>query len=88
VGLPHVHKSKKGRRHFKGTIKGTSYLAIKAAEDHSLNQDRSTYRRLVMYSHNSQQTFPAPAAYVATEMEQQMHSYDLMAACSGFLWNE
>jgi 3-oxoacyl-[acyl-carrier-protein] synthase-3 len=79
----------KERRILKDPSKGTSYLAIKAAEDllAKSGTDPLTIDLVIIATITPDLPVASTAAYVATEIgATNAFSYDLMAACSGFLY--
>lgn len=79
----------KERRILKDKDKGTSYLAIQAAKDllHKNNVDPKEIDLIIMATATPDMPVAATGAYVATEIGAvNAFSYDLMAACSGFLF--
>ncbi|SCY34181.1 3-oxoacyl-[acyl-carrier-protein] synthase-3 [Nonlabens sp. Hel1_33_55] len=79
----------KERRILKDPDKGTSYLAIMAAQDllEKSNTDPSTIDLVIVATVTPDLPVASTAAYVATEIgANNAFSYDLMAACSGFLY--
>ena len=79
----------KERRILKDPEKGTSYLAIMAAQDllEKSNTDPSTIDLVIVATVTPDLPVASTAAYVATEIgANNAFSYDLMAACSGFLY--
>ena len=68
---------------------GTSYLAIKAAEDliAKSNLDPKEIDMVIVASVTPDMPVAATAVYVATEIgATNAFAYDLNAACSGFLY--
>lgn len=79
----------KERRILKDDTKGTSFLAINAAKDclQSKNVDPKTIDLVIVATVSPDLPVASTAAYVATEIGAvNAFSYDLMAACSGFLY--
>lgn len=79
----------KERRILKDEGKGTSYLAILAAQDllNSKNIDPSTIDLVMVATVSPDLPVASTAAYVASEIGAiNAFSFDLMAACSGFLY--
>ncbi len=79
----------KERRILKDKDKGTSYLAIKAAEDliKSKNVDASSIDLVIVATITPDMLVASTAAFVATQIGAvNAFSYDLQAACSGFLY--
>lgn len=79
----------KERRILKDPTKGTSYLAIKAAQDliESAQLDPITIDLVIVATVTPDMPVASTAAHVATEIGAfNAFSYDLMAACSGFLY--
>ncbi|QJP33963.1 ketoacyl-ACP synthase III [Nonlabens sp. Ci31] len=79
----------KERRILKDKDKGTSYLAIQAAQDliKSAKLDVSTIDLVLVATITPDMPVASTAAYVASEIGAvNAFSYDLMAACSGFLY--
>lgn len=79
----------KERRILKEEGKGTSYLAIKAAQDliGSKNIDPSTIDLVIVATATPDMPVASTAAYVASEIgAKDAFSYDLQAACSSFLY--
>lgn len=79
----------KERRILKDKDKGTSYLAIQAAQDliESANLDVSTIDLVLVATVTPDMPVASTAAFVASEIGAvNAFSYDLMAACSGFLY--
>lgn len=79
----------KERRLLKEEGKGSSYLAIKAAKDllEKSNIDPSEIDMLIMATATPDMPVAISGAYVATEIGAiNAFSYDLMAACSSFLF--
>lgn len=79
----------KERRILKEEGKGSSYLAIKAAEDlfRRKNVDPSTIDLVLVASATPDMPVAATAVYVATEIGAvNAFAYDLQAACSSFLY--
>ncbi|MFT7428369.1 MAG: 3-oxoacyl-[acyl-carrier-protein] synthase-3 [Nonlabens sp.] len=79
----------KERRILKDKDKGTSYLAIQAAQDliNSANLDVSTIDLVLVATVTPDMPVASTAAFVASEIGAvNAFSYDLMAACSGFLY--
>lgn len=77
------------RRILKDADKGTSYLAIKAAEDIILNKniDPATIDLVIVGTTTPDMPVASTAAYVATAIGAvNAFSYDLQAACSSFLY--
>ena len=79
----------KERRILKDKDKGTSYLAIQAAKDllKKSNTNPEDIDMLIMATATPDMPVAATGAYVATQIGAvNAFSYDLMAACSGFLF--
>lgn len=79
----------KERRILKDKDKGTSYLAIQAAQDliKSANLDAATIDLVLVATVTPDMPVASTAAFVASEIGAvNAFSYDLMAACSGFLY--
>jgi 3-oxoacyl-[acyl-carrier-protein] synthase-3 len=79
----------KERRILKDKGKGTSYLAIEAAKDliKSSNLDPSTIDLVLVATITPDMPVASTSAFVASEIGAvNAFSYDLMAACSGFLF--
>ena len=79
----------KERRILKDSSKGTSFMAIKAAEDllRKRNLDPKEIDAVILASITPDMNVAATAAYVATEIgATNAFGYDLQAACSGFLY--
>lgn len=79
----------KERRILKDPSKGTSFLAIKAAEDllAKSGTDPLTIDLVIIASITPDLPVASTAAHVATQIgATNAFSYDLMAACSGFLY--
>jgi len=79
----------KERRILKDDDKGTSFLAIKAAEDliQSKNIDVSAIDLVIVATVTPDMPVASTAACVASEIgATNAFSYDLQAACSGFLY--
>jgi 3-oxoacyl-[acyl-carrier-protein] synthase-3 len=79
----------KERRILKDKDKGTSYLAIQAAQDlmESANLDASTIDLVLVATVTPDMPVASTAAFVASAIGAvNAFSYDLMAACSGFLY--
>ncbi|AGC76354.1 3-oxoacyl-[acyl-carrier-protein] synthase-3 [Nonlabens dokdonensis] len=79
----------KERRILKDKDKGASYLAIKAAEDliSSASLDPKTIDLVLVATVTPDMPVASTAAYVASQIgATNAFSYDLMAACSGFLY--
>lgn len=79
----------KERRILKDKDKGTSYLAIQAALDliSSTKLDPTTIDLVLVATVTPDMPVASTAAHVATEIGAvNAFSYDLMAACSGFLY--
>ncbi|KQC32330.1 3-oxoacyl-ACP synthase [Nonlabens sp. YIK11] len=79
----------KERRILKDPDKGSSFLAIKAAQDllGKSNTDPSTIDLVIVATATPDMPVASTAAYVATEIGAiNAFSYDLMAACSSFLY--
>lgn len=79
----------KERRILKDKDKGTSYLAIKAAEDliAKSNLDPKEIDLLILGSATPDMPVAATAVYVASEIgATNAFAYDLQAACSNFLF--
>ena len=77
------------RRILKGEGLGTSFLAIKAAENliAKRNLDPAEIDMVIVTTATADMPVAATAAYVATEIGAvNAFGYDLMAACSGFLY--
>lgn len=79
----------KERRILKDPEKGSSFLAINAAEDliAKSSTDPSTIDLVIVATVTPDMPVASTAAYVATQIGAvNAFSYDLMAACSGFLY--
>lgn len=79
----------KERRVLKGDGLGTSYLAIKAAQDllQKNNLDPKEIDLVIVASTTPDMQVAATAVYVATQIGAvNAFAYDLQAACSGFLF--
>ncbi|MCW5519892.1 ketoacyl-ACP synthase III [Aureitalea sp. L0-47] len=79
----------KERRILKEEGKGTSYLAIKAAEDllRKSNTDPKDIDMVIMATATPDMPVAATGVYVASEIGAvNAFSYDLVAACSSFLY--
>ncbi|WGK65865.1 beta-ketoacyl-ACP synthase III [Croceiramulus getboli] len=79
----------KERRILKDKDKGTSFLAIKAAEDlmQKKNLDPKTIDLVLVASATPDMPVAATAAYVASQIgATNAFSYDIQAACSSFLY--
>ena len=78
----------KERRILDDPNKATSYLAIKAAKDLIIknNIDTSTIDLVILATVTPDIHVAATAAYVASSIGRKCISYDLNAACSGFLY--
>lgn len=79
----------KERRILKDVDKGTSYLSIKAAQDLIVpkNIDPATIDLVIVATVTPDMPVASTAAYVASEIGAvNAFSFDLMAACSGFLY--
>lgn len=79
----------KERRILKDKDKGTSYLAIQAAQDliEKKNLDPSTIDLVLVATATPDMPVAATASYVASQIGAvNAFSYDLMAACSSFLY--
>lgn len=79
----------KERRILKDPDKGTSYLAIKAAQDliAKANIDPLEIDMIIMATATPDMPVAATGAYVATEIgATNAFAYDLQAACSSFLY--
>lgn len=79
----------KERRILKDPSKGTSYLAIKAAEDliNKTNLDPREIDLVIMATATPDLPVAATGVYVATQIgATNAFAYDLQAACSGFLY--
>lgn len=79
----------KERRILKDKDKGTSYLAIQAAQDliKKKNLDPSTIDLVLVATATPDMPVAATASYVASQIGAvNAFSYDLMAACSSFLY--
>jgi len=79
----------KERRILKDPDKGSSFLAIKAAQDlfEKSNTDPLSVDLVIVATVTPDLPVASTAAYVATEIgATNAFSYDLMAACSGFLY--
>ena len=79
----------KERRILKDPSKGTSFMAIKAAEDllRKRNLDPKEIDAVILASITPDMNVAATAAYVASEIgATNAFGYDLQAACSGFLY--
>ena len=79
----------KERRILKDKDKGTSFLAIQAAKD--LLKKNNTYPKeidmIVMATATPDMPVAVTGSYVATQIRaENAFSYDLMAACSSFLF--
>lgn len=77
------------RRILKDPDKGSSFLAIKAAQDliEKTNLDPLTIDLVIVATVTPDMPVASTAAYVATQIgATNAFSYDLMAACSGFLY--
>jgi len=77
------------RRILKDPDKGSSFLAIKAAQDliFKANLDPQTIDLVIVATVTPDLPVASTAAYVATQIgATNAFSYDLMAACSGFLY--
>ena len=79
----------KERRILKDSSKGTSFMAIKAAEDllNKRNLDPKEIDAIIFASITPDMNVAATAVYVASEIgATNAFGYDLQAACSGFLY--
>ncbi|MDG2073741.1 MAG: ketoacyl-ACP synthase III, partial [Polaribacter sp.] len=79
----------KERRILKGEGKGTSYMAIKAAENllEKSNKNPSDIDLVIVATATPDMPVASTAAYVATEIgATNAFTYDLQAACSSFLY--
>ncbi len=79
----------KERRILKDKDKGTSFLAIQAANDllQKSNVDPKEIDMVIMATATPDMPVAATSAYVATQIgAENAFSYDLMAACSSFLF--
>jgi 3-oxoacyl-[acyl-carrier-protein] synthase-3 len=79
----------KERRILKGEGRGTSYLAIKAAQDllAKANLDPKEIDMVIMVTTTPDMPVAATGVYVATQIGAvNAFAYDLQAACSGFLY--
>jgi len=79
----------KERRILKGEGKGTSYMAIKAAEDllQKSNKDPKEIDMVIVATATPDLPVASTAAFVATKIgATNAFSYDLQAACSSFLY--
>ncbi len=79
----------KERRILKDADKGTSYLAIKAAQDllAKSNTDPKDIDMVIMATATPDMPVAATGVYVATQIgAENAFSYDLVAACSSFLY--
>jgi 3-oxoacyl-[acyl-carrier-protein] synthase-3 len=79
----------KERRILKGEGKGTSFMAIKAAEDllQKSNKDPKEIDLVIVATATPDLPVASTAAYVATKIgATNAFSYDLQAACSSFLY--
>lgn len=79
----------KERRILKDKGKGTSYMAIKAAQDllEKSNVDPAEIDMVIMATATPDMPVAATGVYVATEIGAvNAFSYDLVAACSSFLY--
>ena len=79
----------KERRILKGEGKGTSFMAIKAAEDllQKSGKDPKSIDLVIVATATPDLPVASTAAYVATEIgATNAFSYDLQAACSSFLY--
>ncbi|HWR94010.1 MAG TPA: beta-ketoacyl-ACP synthase III [Flavobacterium sp.] len=79
----------KERRILKGNGLGTSFLAIKAAQDliNKTNLDPKEIDLVIVASTTPDMPVAATAVYVATQIgATNAFAYDLQAACSGFLY--
>ncbi len=79
----------KERRILKDPKKGTSYLAIKSAEDliQKSQLDPKTIDMVIVATATPDMMVASTAAFVATEIGAiNAFAYDLQAACSGFLY--
>ncbi|BAO54799.1 beta-ketoacyl-ACP synthase III [Nonlabens marinus] len=77
------------RRILKDPTKGSSFLAIKAAQDliNKSSTDPATIDLVIVATTTPDMPVASTAAYVATHIGAvNAFSYDLMAACSGFLY--
>ena len=87
-GLLHVQELKK-EEFLKDADKGTSYLAIKAAQDliAKANIDPLEIDMVIMATATPDMPVASTGAYVATEIgATNAFAYDLQAACSSFLF--
>lgn len=85
----HSRTGIKERRILQDKDKGTSFLAIKSAQDllNSKNVDPATIDLVVVATVTPDMPVASTAAYVATQIGAvNAFSFDLMAACSGFLY--
>jgi 3-oxoacyl-[acyl-carrier-protein] synthase-3 len=79
----------KERRILKDPSKGTSFMAIKAAQDliNKRNLDPSEIDAVILATITPDMNVAATAAYVASEIKAtNAFAFDLQAACSGFLY--
>ncbi len=79
----------KERRILKGEGQGTSVMAIKAVQEllKKTNTDPADIDLLICATVTPDMVFPATANIIASEIgATKAFSYDLMAACSGFLY--
>lgn len=79
----------KERRILKGEGQGTSVMAIKAVQEllKKTNTDPADIDLLICATVTPDMVFPATANIIASEVgATKAFSYDLMAACSGFLY--
>lgn len=79
----------KERRILKDTDKGTSYMAIKAAQNllEKSNTDPAEIDMVIMATATPDMPVAATGVYVATQIGAvNAFSYDLVAACSSFLY--
>jgi len=79
----------KERRILKDTTKGTSYMAIKTAEDIIAKRqlDPKEIDMIIVATATPDMSIAATAAYVASEIgATNAFGYDLAAACSSFLY--
>lgn len=79
----------KERRILKEEGQGTSYLGIKAVEDMvaNFNVDVSDVELVICSTATPDMPVASTAAYIAAEIgAKEAFSFDLMAACSGFLY--
>ena len=79
----------KERRILRDPAKGSSFMAIKAAEDllEKTKLDPKEIDAIIFATITPDMNVAATAAYVATEIgATNAFGYDLQAACSGFLY--